>query len=279
MIEGGHYRNIADVLARADLAARSLFLEHRDPGIVAAGPFLVPLDARKLGRLLRIEGIDAACVFWGGDVAEPVLFRHLRSLNLTEIPRPADAPHDPFAPAADSVLLRHWDPSVMALLVPVLEPAQRARVFGPMARLVLFDAASGRALEATARADWPPPARGFLRMSPEQMERIADAMAGGSRAAIAGYLRETAPDQTAAMDDAALLAFVARSEAAGRGWGLRTEAGFGRFAWLMLATGGALVRMGEVRDYVAAPDGRPDRRIKAVMSAVAAQPASHGASS
>ncbi len=274
VIDGGGFADVRQVLQQADLPARSLFLEQRASVVVTAGPFLVPMDGRRLKRLLAIPGIEAACVFWASPASEPEVFRHLRSINLACIPRPADAPPDPFAPAVESVLFRHWDPSVLSIVLPILEAAQRARLFGPMQRLVLFvpgqDDAPDEARQAVARPDWPPPPRGFLHFSPAQIDAIQSAMAARSHGRIARYLRDTAPDHTSGLDDAALRAVVTASEAEARHWGLRTEAGFGRFAWLMLVTRGGFARMEPARAYVTQGDAQPDRKLRMLMAAVPA---------
>jgi len=274
VLDGAMFADIRAALRQADLPARSLFLEQRGT-VVTAGPYLAAVPAERVEALLRIPGIEAGCVFWTGPASEPELFRHLRSINLACIPlEPGPAP-DPFAPATENVLFRHWDPAVLSVTLPVLEPAQRARLFGPMQRMALFapgaGAAPGEALEAAARPDWPGPARGILTFSPSQMQAIQVRMAARSHRTIAAYLRETAPDHTAKLDDKALLTAIAASESEARLWGIRTEAGFGRFAWLMLATGGSLAQMAEARAYVTEGGARPDHRLRTLMQAMAAQ--------
>lgn len=268
VIDGSQVPGVAGVLHAADLSARSLFLEHRDPSVVAAGPFLAELDERRLDRLLRIPGIERACVFWGGEITEPQLFRHLRSINLAQVPRAVADPSDPFASPVESVLFRHYDPSVLAVVLPVMEPAQRARLFGPMHRLALFTPATGP-LEAVARPDWPAPARGWLTMTPAQMDAITAAMAQRSHRAIARYLRDALPEHTAGADDQTLLATIADCARAARGWGIRTEAGMGRFAWLMLATRGRFAEMASAHAYVVQGDALPDRKLRRLMDAMA----------
>jgi hypothetical protein len=269
VLDGAKYRDVRAVLRSADLFARSLFLEQPDRATVASSPFLLPLDASGLGRLLRIERIEIACVFWGGPVEESVVFRHLRSINRAEIPRPDSEADGPVGGGGEMVLFRHWDPSVLALALPIMEPAQRARLFGPLTQLVIYSTDAGRALSAAPRSDWPPAQRGWLKFSPVQMEQIADGMKVRSRRAIARYLRETAGPMTVRMNDAALMDFVNKSEAQALRWGIRTEAGFGRFAWLMLATGGRLIELPEARALVTTGVVDPDSQLRQLMSAVA----------
>ncbi len=261
VIDGAHFDDVARMLRHADLPARSLFLEHRNPAVVAAGPFLAPLARSKLAALLAVQGIEAACVFWTGDVAEPVLFRHLRSLNMAEIPSPDGAP--------EMVLFRHWAPAVLAMLLPVLPPAQRARLFGPMRRLAFYDRLTGAALQAEPRADWPAPPRGFLRLSGAQMAQVGEAMAARSRLAIAAFLRGAAPQHTAGLDEACLLHAITQSEVSGRALGLRTERGLGRWAYLMLVSQGTIAESKPATAFMAAGPQSADDRIDALLLAMA----------
>ncbi len=199
MLDGAKYDDLPGWLRQIDIEARALFLEYRgNAGIMRAGPHLALLNERRLRNLLRIEGIEGAAVFWRVEEPdEPALYRHLRTLNLVEIPAPPpaqDAAPDPFATAQRTVMFRHWDPGVLAMILPVLTPAQRARLFGPAVALAI--AAPEGALQAKRRADWPAPAHGRLALNEAQMQALSGAMTARSHRAIASYLRDAAPDQT-----------------------------------------------------------------------------------
>lgn len=270
-IDGVLLPDVPGLTAKADVCPRSLFVEHSDPGTVRAGPWFASLDNRHLTNLLRIEGIETASVFWSGAVDEAVVFRHLRSINLVDIPRPADAPPDPFAADPETVLFRHWDPSVMALTLPVLEPVQRARLFGPMDAIALYAPSLGGARDAKRRMDWPEPNRGRIQISTVQMTGIAAAMTNRSRRTIAAFLRDAAPAETIGMDDMALIAFVADAETSGRELGLATERGLSRWAYLMLISGGAIATIEPARAFLTSIPGPPDERIDTMMLAVATE--------
>jgi hypothetical protein len=271
VIDGVLLPDVPGLTAKADVFPRSLFVEHSDPGTVLAGPWFAALDERHVNGLLRIEGIETAAVFWSGAVDEAVVFRHLRSLNLVDIPRPDDAPPDPFAADPETVLFRHWDPSVLALTLPVLQPAQRARLFGPMEAIGLFAPSLGGAREARRRVDWPEPDRGRIRISNAQMTGIAAAMTDRSRRRIAAFLRDAAQVETIGMDDMALIAFVADSETSGRALGLTTELGLSRWAYLMVISGGAIATIEPARAFLTSLPGPPDERIDTMMLAMAAE--------
>ncbi|HTU89774.1 MAG TPA: DUF4123 domain-containing protein, partial [Gemmataceae bacterium] len=217
---------------------------------VRAGPYLAALDRPRLGAFLRVDGIANAAVFWRADATEPVLFRHLRSINIVDIPG------DPQPPAAKTrtVLFRHYDPSVMAIVLRVLTPAQRARVFGPAEAIALYAVSVGGARSAKRQPDWPKPENGRLHLASAQMEPVAAGMDLRSRHAIAAFLRDAAHDATAPMDDAALLNFVEDSNAKGRELGIATERGLARWAYLILITRGEIADSKPARHMIA--DGR-----------------------
>lgn len=271
VIDGALLHGMPGVAAKADVFPRSLFVEHDDPDTVQAGPWFAALDERHLANLLRIEGIGTAAVFWGGAVDEATVFRHLRSINLVDIPRPADAPPDPFAADPETVLFRHWDPSVMALTLPMLEPGQRARLFGPMDAIALYAPALGGVRDARRRVEWPEPDRGRIRISAGQMDRIAAAMTDRSRRTIAAFLRDAAPAYTGGKDDQALMGFIADSDISGRALGLTTERGLARWAYLMLVSGGAIATIDPARVFLTALPGPPDERIGALMLGIAGE--------
>jgi len=271
VVDGGRYADLPRLLREHDLRGLPLFLETPRRPAPKAGPHLVALDGASLMRLLDIDDIDRACVFWRTSADEPIVFRHLRGINQARIPLQAETPGRWRADGTESVVFRHWDPDVMALVFPLLDETQRSRLFGPLAQLTLYSRDLASAVQATSSRDWPPAPRGPLTFTPSQMGAIADGMKARSRRKIARYLRKTAEPTTTSMDDATLLDFVAANEAEARGWGLRTEAGFGRFAWLWLATGGKLAQMAPVRSFVAAPGGTPDVRLRQLMRVAAAQ--------
>jgi hypothetical protein len=96
-IDGALLPDVPGLTAKADIFPRPLFIEHDGAATVQAGPWFAALDKRHLTNLMQIEGIETAAVFWGGAIEEMAVFRHLRSINLVDVPRPADAPPDPFA--------------------------------------------------------------------------------------------------------------------------------------------------------------------------------------
>lgn len=262
-IDGAHFKDVRSVLRDHGLGAESLFLELPGRPSPVSGPFFTALDHAGLMRLAEIPGIEQACVLWCSPVSTVLAYRHFRKLNHVKIPSVE------FQGTHERVLFRHWDPAVLALMLPLLEPEQRPQLFGPMTRAAFYSADAGQVLEATARHDWPPAPRGPLEFSQAQMEQTAEAMKARSHRAVARFLRRNAEPHTAAMDDAALLRFVDAADAESRQWGVRYEAGIGRFAWLLLVTEGRLRQMPEARTFILGDGSASDDRLRQLMQAMA----------
>ena len=263
VLDGALDPGLAQTLAAADLAASPLYLEGGDPQTVASGPLLVALpDPASLDRLLEAPA-GATAVFWSWPGGLDTLRRHLRSINLVEVP--ADTVGESGGGLA-TVILRHWDPNVVAPLLPLLTPEQESRFLGDAAGLA-FDSADYDGLVAiTPRAGLPQKPKGMLRITPEQMAALSQARVAASRRRVAGYLRESAPAHTAPVDDAELLRRVVLCETEAQALGLRTEADIARWSFLQVMAGGVLFGMPMVRDQFAPGGGRsPTETLDAIF--------------
>ena len=265
LLDGAQHADLAGSFGRIGIRPRPLFLpQPSNPGLVKAGPWLALLDSAGLQRLLLAPHLGGELVLWGGTVGEEAAVRHFRGLNLIQMPR-----QTPGVAGQQVALFRHYDPSVLAMVYPVLQPAQRARLFGPFNAVLLHSARPGTKRLSRRNPDWPPPPHGWLRFSPEQMKQISGTMTSRSHQAIASYLRTVAPDHTQGMDDEGLLAQVAESEQSGRALGLRSERGLGRWSYLELVSDGLFGQSEEARRYITAGPGNPDQNVSVLMKGVA----------
>jgi len=256
VVDGAHFEDALLSLSAMEIPARSLFI-NRSPSAVRAGPFLAQLRTKKSREaLFGFIGDKPAAVFWTCSQGESILFRHLRTINMALIPGEEGAD--------DTVLFRHYDPLVLTLMMPLLDREQFARIIGPAEHIVMFSPDTG--VRHVQRPDDLAEARaGLLRVSAAQITGIEDGMRKRSRARIANYLRDAAPEVTATMSDDALLKFVGDSEDVGRVLGLRTEQGFGRWAYLMLMTNGEVAQSREVRVFIADNEQLPDDQVTKIL--------------
>ena len=86
----------------------------------------------------------AACPWWAWPHGSEALWRHLKRLNLVEIPAHRDEPivgrrqigAINRAAKTETVVFRHGDPHVIRLLMPILSPVQKALLFGGAAAII-----------------------------------------------------------------------------------------------------------------------------------------------
>lgn len=278
VVDGGQFDDLPFLLTTAGLIGRPLYLEGGSPDNQAAAGFLVALEHEgKLRALLDLLAARPAAVFWSWQNGAGALYRHLRTLNLVEIPNEAgEIPEDQVepdpeaVPAFETVLFRHWDPNVLSALLPLMTPEQRARFLGAAGGIALFAPDHGGLKAGPRPAGLPPSPHGYLRFDAAQMAALRDARTDASHARIAVYLREAAPDQTAGMDDPALLAFVQAMQGQANAHGVETERGIAKWSYMAIITDGRFIDQNGVKAFIADPLGTPDRQVSLLLSSLAA---------
>lgn len=249
LIDGAHFDDLALLLPVYGLSGSPLYLEGGDPESRGAAGFLVALHDEQMARAaLALIGEKPAGVFWSWPAGEASLYRHLRTLNLVEIPNEARAEAEADGadvsdmPAYESVLFRHWDPNVLASLLPLLDATQRTRFLGASAGLVL-DAPDYGGLKSLPR---PPELRmatvpGLLRITPEQVEGVRNDRVAASRRRISDYLKDLLPEVTARMEPQKLAETIANAERRGKELGMGNERALGFWAYLVLISDSRLI--------------------------------------
>ena len=166
--DAAHFDNLQDLLTKAGLPFHPLYLDEKDPapGAEIAGPHLVELPTRASARKLIALADDKPAIVWWvwpehGDATTTEIYRHLRRLNVVEIPSdrfdadehpPAatdiglinqvdhgheHAPQPPKTESYDLVIFRHADPNAIAMLLPLLDAPQVSRLFGDAMGIVV----------------------------------------------------------------------------------------------------------------------------------------------
>jgi hypothetical protein len=235
----------------------------------------------QLERLAGIAGETPAAVYRIGDqnLSETALWRHVRTLNMVQIPRAfvPEAPspaNDNEGPSHEGVLFRHYDGNVLAQVLPVLDSAQFSRVFGP-AKALLFSApdhpaSDGSPLRRALLPDDAAPAQpGLLSLSNNQMEGIQDARLEGSRQRTVRFLRKTATKQTQHLSDEVLMSNVVAYEQVARSYGINEERSLTRFTWLMHCSDGKFIRQPGVDEHLRSGSGTPNTRLNLFAEAMA----------
>ncbi len=272
VIDGALAEGIGPRLAAIGVRSKSLFLEQADQSLRDSGPHLVAVERGGIDRILGFRGVPAATVFWGGDFDELQLFRHLRTINFVEIPDGEAVGEDRY----ERVMFRHWDPSVLGMILPVLSVAQQIKLFGPATVVLMMNIDDGTVAEIRG-PDGGETTKGLMRFTPRQMEEIARTMQGRSDARLVKYLRETAPDDTRSVSDVTIVDFAKQAAISGRQIGLTTERSFGRWAYLILLTRGKVTESQEITNHISRAEEGPDRGLEKLMAQTAKSLATRGA--
>jgi len=260
-LDGGRFDNLPGQLARDGLPGRSLFRDPARADVKRTGPWLVEIrEASAHDCVERLDEQAHCAVYWSCPDGEAVLWRHLRTLNEVLIPR------DGAARGHERVLFRHWDPNVLGALLPLLTKPQLARVIGPAAGLAFAAPDYGGIKYATdLEGRLPPRARGALRLDPAQMEHLKQTMRHASRVRIARFLKAHPPPATSGIDDAFVWAVTLASEPTADEFGIVTERGRARWAYVMMMSDGQAAHAPEIRAFLQDNGDTPDNRVKALI--------------
>lgn len=273
VLDGGLLGDISLVLDRAGLRARSLFLTTADRDVQLAGPWLVALDQAPDApdKVMRIAETATRAVFWRCDDGEVALWRHLRGINMAQLPRwaAAGATMPPRGESPDTpveqVMFRHWDPQVLAALLPCLDAPQFARILGPAREIAFVAPEYGGLRRVVETSAWPAPPPGLLSIRSDQVAALSHRRVEVSHRRIMAYLRDVAPDHTRDTSDDDLLYQVQYSESVGRDLGLESERAHAQWAFLMVTSKGHVAKSETVTRFIGASPASPDRQMEEVM--------------
>jgi len=270
-MDGALFGDLRGDLLRRDIARRSLFREEISSQFVHEGPWLVSLtDDDAVEYVAGLALAQPCAVFWSCAEGEEVLWHHLRTINEVQIPATELPNASETAEGYARVLFRHWDPNVLAGVMPVLSAAQFARVFGP-AQGIVMNAPDYGGLSRTMRGpNLPLPVKGPLRIEPAQIERLQDAMVHSSRLRIARFLRENIPPGFEGINDDFVWGATLASEPSADELGIVTERGRARWAYVMLISDGKAARLQSVRDHITKGSDTPDEQVRTLIDDAAA---------
>lgn len=284
VLDGARFDDFPRLCRRERLFARSLFLDHADAEVEKAGPWLVGLGQAPdaLDRVLELVGEEPAAVYWCCAAGEAVLYRHLRTLNMAQIPTWAAgggtaAPADGAGQEPVPVMFRHWDPRVLGALLPGLDGAQFARVLGPAAEIAFLAVDHGGVRRVVADAALPRAPGGLLAIRSDQIEALNARRLAASHRRTASYLREVAPEVFDGMPDDSVMAFVRYGYESGCRLGLTTEPGHRRWAYMLMASGGRVLDTPGAVAFIRNGRAPPDDQVATALRLVARQlEAGHG---
>ncbi len=158
----------------------------------------------QLEKVVSLVGDMSAVVFWIGDrtLTEEALWKHLRTINRVSIPQAYASPEMSAeelekAENYETVLFRHADGNVLAPLMPEMDAAQFARLFGP-ASILLFPAPdhpswSGSIIRKAMKPEGAVADAGLLQFDTEQLAIVSQDTVRALNEKIFAYLEEHHP--------------------------------------------------------------------------------------
>jgi hypothetical protein len=262
---------LQDELTLARLRFDPLYRDEIDAPSIASGPHLITIrQDHDIAVVRSIIGDEAACVWWvwpDEPDAPEAMYRHLRGLNMVEIPRdrPDQDDEDARGSGFETVLFRHADPNVVMSILPILYEEQVARLFG-RARSVIVDAPEYGGLRTfDVPEGLPGQPRGMLRLHLQHYEALAEVADDAATYTVIEGLEHSFPDYTAHFSDDDLYRLVRDSEYSGEALGLVSEEAYFHWACLCLLTNGEMATIPGLQESVASADGSPDEVIEATL--------------
>jgi hypothetical protein len=271
VVDGAMVDDLKHRVAAYNLPAQALYFDHHSDGANENGPHLIHcVDASVIVTLRGAFPADGV-VWWvwadpDASHAKAAIFRHLRRLGHVEIPAgyPNTNPH----PRWEQVLFRHADARVMARVLPVLDPAQRARLFGRAGAIVL--AHGDQLRRALVPADLPMAPPGFLRLTRAQMDVVNTQAQTAHDDTIMRYLRRNAAYETEGMTEPELKSLSRRASLRAKELGFMEDKSILLLAFLAAITGGAALTAPEIDAAIKQSDLSPDAALMAILDAMKA---------
>jgi hypothetical protein len=258
-IDGGLFDDLPAELRVLEVPFRSLFMDCANEEVEKAGPWLVPLtNSEDIKKLVELSVSRSCAVFWSTHEGEQGLWRHLRLLNQVLVPLGSP-------PTTTRMLFRHWDPAVLAAVLPTLDPPQSLRVLPQGTEVVLYAPDNGGIQSFASPNAEIAPARVPLQFELQQMEQIRQAMVQASRLRTARFLRSSKPDHFQGTTDAFFWGATLASEQSADALGIRSERARARWAYLMMLSDGKAVEQPEVTAFLTAGPQSPDVRVRDLM--------------
>lgn len=296
VIDAAHFDDLQSQLKSLSLPFTPLYLDERDDNALAAGPHLVPLSDRDAAKAIATLCADKPAVVWWvwpdeGDDAQAAIVRHLRGINMAEIPvnrydanpvtpgddggtaaalaaakaeaeahghahegHDHDHDHPPFVPPVryELVLFRHADANVMAMLLPLLDTTQVSRLFGKANGLVLDTPDHGGLRSYPRPQNLPDMPNGWLQIKPEQYEGLAEARLQEAAVMVQDYLQRVSPSKIKHIPKDKLAGIVHGWVRQSHSLGVRGLSSHCRWAYLQVITGGTLMNSDAVLNMMTA---------------------------
>jgi hypothetical protein len=270
VIDGALFGDLPGDLSRQGLSCQSLFLEHADKEVERAGPWLVELDSHQArGHAGSLATASPCVVFWSGPLDETALWAHLRTLNEALIPVEGDeAAQAGMSPVFEKVMFRHWDPNVLAALMPQLDAGQFARIFGPATYIFMHAPKHGGLKKVPRPENLPEAPHGLLRLTTSQMISLRASILHEDDTFAEWYVEEfmkhNLPDFYYAVSDEGKREMNLNGRRYARFFGFNDGSSQAHFLTLMWTVGANFFTFPVFHNILANPKISPERKIEKI---------------
>lgn len=253
----------------------------------------------RLRQIVKLSDGKPAAVFWTGDntLNSERLYKHLRGLNRISVPKawkdnqaahegaPSsnghelaaagnNAPSEAHATAGqEMVIFRHADANVMMQMIPALDEAQLARLFGP-ARQIIFapdEPWGGGVKRARQASPSHHQAKDVLTLTTIQIKNISLLRDDVSASRISHYLERNASSHLRHLNQQDRDQWIASHLTEARSLGVRSEADLARWCYLQAITKGQLTRQPGVVEYMrSGGEHTPDTKVRLLFRSLQA---------
>ena len=251
----------------------ALYMDEVENPAIATGPHLVAANSlRDVDRIHDLTESMTGCVWWVWPremASYQNIYRHLRGINMVEIPKARDDTDSADRPRGfEAVLFRHADPGVLRSVIPTLTEHQLARLLGDAMGVVTTSAFDPQVRVFPNTPTQLSPQRGMLRIAPEEYVAVGENRLSASHQRIHDFVSSHLPPHKAHLTDTDIRGIVEWSDSTGRSLGLKTETGLARWAYIMMLTDGLIASNYDLCALISR-GARPDERIKALISEAA----------
>ena len=262
---------LQDELSLARLKFEPLYLDEIDAPSIASGPHLVTIrNDHDIAVVRSIIGEASACVWWvwsDEQSAPESIYRHLRGLNMVEIPRDRDDQSVGNArdPGFETVLFRHADPNVVISILPILYEEQVVRFFGDAVAVIVESTDYGAIRTFDAPKQTSARARGMLRLGERQYATFVNSDEYLATFKVIEGLEDSFPEYTSNFSEEDLFRLVRTSEESAASIGLVSEEAYFHWACLCLLTNGEMANVPDLKSSISEADAFPDEVIEQTL--------------
>lgn len=276
VFDAAQVENAIQNLETSGLSYRCLYIGIDDKqSLKNTAPYLISLqhtpmdknsDPLLLDRIIDLTSNKlSSLVFWKCDKGEDVLYKHLRGINMVDIPLQNN--DRTLSNKFEHVVLRHADANVMAQVMPALSHTELMHCIGP-ADYVLFKPDNiwhTKLIHAQRDSNWSEAENTVLRISIPSYQKVISNREQGIINKIEKHLTNVIWEQntsTTTLHNIAVNSFIEAKQN-----GIKTEGGFYRWSFFYYISNGEYFKYAQAKAFLTDKSigSTVDERVKFLM--------------